>query len=169
MLSEPWTAWALGLNLAANNMSLNCCSVRPRAANLLSDSLVQNHPRFVWVVWLSGGLLMREVRNHGPTNCLAVSAAASKLGVSGSPSNCATILHCDVQVASMYHWETLPNCSSGREPGFAQQCAAPTLPWTVATIRTPSYLVNTGSSPRLESLPITPKSGGHERTVPLRR
>ena len=30
-------------------------------------------------------------RNHGPTNCLAASAAAPKLGVSGSPSNNATI------------------------------------------------------------------------------
>ena len=38
----------------------------PRAANLVSDSLVQNPPCHVWVVWLSGVLSMREIRNHGP-------------------------------------------------------------------------------------------------------
>ena len=67
----PWDrilTWALGLNLEANNMSLNCCSVRLDASCCQPGLRLpgRNHPCLVWVVWLSRGLSMREVRNHGP-------------------------------------------------------------------------------------------------------
>ena len=93
----PWdriVAWALGLNLAANNMSLNCCSVR------LDASCCQPGLRLPCSkssTSRAGRLAVRRALHEGgskprtPTNRLAASTAAPKLGVSGSPSNSATI------------------------------------------------------------------------------
>ena len=168
----PWhriVAWALGLNLAANNMSLNCCSVRlARAANLVSDCLVRNPPCHVWVVWLSGGLSMREVQNHEPP---PIAWLPLWLPNSESLDHLPTVPPFALRRPGGEHapsGDSLPNCSNGQEPWFTLRYAAPTLPWTTAMMRTPSYLLHTDSSPRPESEPDTPKSGGHgcERNVP---
>ena len=164
----PWdriVAWALGLNLTANNMSLNCCSVRLDASCCQPGLRL---PGSKSSMSRAGGLAVkRAVRNHGPpTNCLAASAAAPKLGVSGSPSNSDTICR------ATSGWRA---CTIGRQ-------SAQLLQWAGTRVRTalrsPNPLMDNGndadafipaSSPRPESEPSTPKSGGHgcERNVPL--
>ena len=95
----PWPPWdrivafALGLNLAVNNRSLNCCSV------LLEVSCCHPGLRLPGSKssWFRGGGLAvntscQEVGTKPGTLdiCLPASAAAARLRPSGSPSNCTT-------------------------------------------------------------------------------
>ena len=116
----PWdriVASVLGLNLAANNTFLNCCSV------LLDASCCQPCPRLPGSkssTFRVGCLAVRRTLHEGgskpptPTNCLAVSAAPHKLGVCGSPSNCTTICI----ATSGWQWRTIcPTAPMGGNPG----------------------------------------------------
>ena len=134
----PWdriVAWVPLLHLAANNMSLNCCSMRLDASccqpglrtacfKIIHVSCGYGPPPVAWRLPLR--LTNSESLGHPPNGGIIC------IGTSG--------------------------CTR----------ATLTLPWITATMRTLSCLLHTDSSPRPESVPSTPKSGGGcERTVLL--
>ena len=129
-----------------------------RATNLVSDSLVRNHPCHVWVVWLSGGLSMREVRNHGPPPIAW--RLPLRLPNSESLGHPPTVPPFALRRPGGEHvpsGDSLPNCSRG---GTRVRTALrnPTFPWTMATMRT----LHTGSSPRPDSQRNVPLNQGSQ-------